>query len=84
MAGRVNTPLPRLTAYCPVCGCEVGTFRVRRHLTDDHTRTEVLRAAWRTSTWPVRIIAIMIPVAVVSVIAAVAVTVLPLLIGESP
>jgi hypothetical protein len=78
------TPVPRLTAHCPVCGCEVGTFRVRRHLTDDHTHTEVLRAWWKAAAWPVRVIAVMIPIAVVSVIAAVAVTVLPLLIGESP
>lgn len=49
------TPPPRLTTYCPVCGCEVSTFGVRLHLNEDHTRGELMRTAWRSGSPVLRV-----------------------------
>lgn len=49
------SPPPRLTTYCPVCGCEVSTFGVRLHLNEDHTVGELVRAEWRTGSVALRV-----------------------------
>jgi hypothetical protein len=51
-----ESPPPRLTTHCPVCGCEVATFGVRTHLVRDHSSREVLASLWRAGDRADRII----------------------------